>query len=193
MELASSVRPGRSTSRGCRRRTSSASTSRRCSTSRRESASTTSPTSSSRSGARTSSDQTGRKRCGLPAGPMSLLHRLIQGYMYPAYTGGLVTTYKSPEGRSAVAGPEEPVAVHQPTVAADRLHAGGRCSPVRSGSASTTIARLVKASRGKSETTSTPHPRPRVRRGSTTCRPRRSRHPEELGQQVRRRGPSSTT
>ena len=43
------------------------------------------------------SDQTGRKRCGLPAGPMSLLHRLIQGYMYPAYTGGLVTTYKSPE------------------------------------------------------------------------------------------------
>src|SRR5687767_8545811 len=43
------------------------------------------------------SDQTGRKRCGLPAGPMSLLHRLIQGYMYPAYTGGLVTTYKAPE------------------------------------------------------------------------------------------------
>ena len=40
-------------------------------------------------------DKTGQKRCGLPAGPMSLLHRLIQGYMYPAYTGGLVTTYKS--------------------------------------------------------------------------------------------------
>jgi len=42
-------------------------------------------------------DKTGRKRCGLPAGPKSLLHRLIQGYMYPAYTGGLVTTYKSSE------------------------------------------------------------------------------------------------
>jgi multiple sugar transport system substrate-binding protein len=40
-------------------------------------------------------DKTGQKRCGLPAGPKSLLHRLIQGYMYPAYTGGLVTTYKS--------------------------------------------------------------------------------------------------
>jgi len=40
-------------------------------------------------------DKTGQKKCGLPAGPMSLLHRLIQGYMYPAYTGGLVTTYKS--------------------------------------------------------------------------------------------------
>jgi multiple sugar transport system substrate-binding protein len=43
------------------------------------------------------SDRTGRKRCGLPAGPMSLLHRLIQGYLYPSYTGGLVTTYKSSE------------------------------------------------------------------------------------------------
>jgi multiple sugar transport system substrate-binding protein len=42
-------------------------------------------------------EKTGQKRCGLPAGPMSLLHRLIQGYMYPAYTGGLVTTYKSAE------------------------------------------------------------------------------------------------
>ncbi|MEK6207403.1 MAG: ABC transporter substrate-binding protein [Chloroflexota bacterium] len=40
-------------------------------------------------------DKTGQKRCGFPAGPKSLLHRLIQGYMYPAYTGGLVTTYKS--------------------------------------------------------------------------------------------------
>ena len=40
-------------------------------------------------------DKTGQKRCGFPAGPMSLLHRLIQGYMYPAYTGGLVTTYKN--------------------------------------------------------------------------------------------------
>ena len=40
-------------------------------------------------------DKTGQKRCGLPAGPKSLFHRLIQGYLYPAYTGGLVTTYKS--------------------------------------------------------------------------------------------------
>jgi multiple sugar transport system substrate-binding protein len=40
-------------------------------------------------------DKTGQKRCGLPAGPKSLFHRLIQGYLYPAYTGGLVTTYKN--------------------------------------------------------------------------------------------------
>jgi len=40
-------------------------------------------------------EKTGQKRCGFPAGPMSLLHRFIQGYLYPSYTGGLVTTYKS--------------------------------------------------------------------------------------------------
>lgn len=42
-------------------------------------------------------DKTGKKRCGLPAGPKSLLQRMIQGYLYPAYTGGLVTTYRSAE------------------------------------------------------------------------------------------------
>lgn len=40
-------------------------------------------------------DKTGQKRIGLPAGTNSLLHRLMQGYFYPSYTGGLVTTYKS--------------------------------------------------------------------------------------------------
>src|SRR5687767_1875432 len=40
-------------------------------------------------------DKTGQKRIGLPAGANSLLHRLMQGYFYPSYTGGLVTTYKS--------------------------------------------------------------------------------------------------
>jgi multiple sugar transport system substrate-binding protein len=40
-------------------------------------------------------DKTGKKRCAIPAGPMGLYHRIIQGYLYPAYTGGLVTTYKS--------------------------------------------------------------------------------------------------
>jgi len=40
-------------------------------------------------------DKTGLARIGLPAGPNSLLHRLLQGFLYPSYTGGLVTTYKS--------------------------------------------------------------------------------------------------
>ncbi len=38
---------------------------------------------------------TGQKKIGLPAGPNGLMHRLTQGYLYPAYTGGLVTTYRS--------------------------------------------------------------------------------------------------
>lgn len=40
-------------------------------------------------------DKTGQARIGLPAGPNSLLHRLLQGFLYPSYTGGLVTTYKN--------------------------------------------------------------------------------------------------
>ncbi len=40
-------------------------------------------------------DATKEKKLGLPAGPNGLMHRLTQGYLYPAYTGGLVTTYRS--------------------------------------------------------------------------------------------------
>lgn len=40
-------------------------------------------------------DATKDKKIGLPAGPNGLMHRLTQGYLYPAYTGGLVTTYRS--------------------------------------------------------------------------------------------------
>jgi multiple sugar transport system substrate-binding protein len=40
-------------------------------------------------------DRTGQKRFGWPVGTNGLIHRLLQGYWYPSYTGGLVTTYKS--------------------------------------------------------------------------------------------------
>ena len=40
-------------------------------------------------------EKSGSKRCAIPAGPNGLYHRIIQGYLYPSYTGGLVTTYKS--------------------------------------------------------------------------------------------------
>lgn len=42
-------------------------------------------------------EKTGQKRFGWPAGTNGLIHRLLQGYFYPSYTGGLVTTFKSPE------------------------------------------------------------------------------------------------
>jgi multiple sugar transport system substrate-binding protein len=40
-------------------------------------------------------DKTGQKRFGFPLATDGLIHRLIQGYFYPSYSGGLVTTYKS--------------------------------------------------------------------------------------------------
>jgi multiple sugar transport system substrate-binding protein len=38
---------------------------------------------------------TKEKKIGFPAGPSGLMHRLTQGYLYPSYTGGLVTTYRN--------------------------------------------------------------------------------------------------
>jgi len=42
-------------------------------------------------------DKTGQKRFGWPVGTNGLIHRLIQGYWYPSFTGGLVTSFKSAE------------------------------------------------------------------------------------------------
>ncbi len=40
---------------------------------------------------------TGENKVGLPAGPKGLIHRMLQGYWYPSYTGGEVTGFKSSE------------------------------------------------------------------------------------------------
>ena len=37
-------------------------------------------------------DKTGQKRFGWPVGTNGLIHRLLQGYWYPSFTGGLVTS-----------------------------------------------------------------------------------------------------
>jgi multiple sugar transport system substrate-binding protein len=34
---------------------------------------------------------------GIPGGPKGLLHRFIQGYLYPSFTGGQITTFRSAE------------------------------------------------------------------------------------------------
>jgi multiple sugar transport system substrate-binding protein len=39
----------------------------------------------------------GKAVFGLPAGPESLLHRFIQGYLYPSFTGAQVTAFRSDE------------------------------------------------------------------------------------------------
>ena len=41
-------------------------------------------------------DKTGEKKLGIPAGPGSLLHRFIHGYLYPSFTGYQVIKFDSP-------------------------------------------------------------------------------------------------
>jgi len=40
---------------------------------------------------------TGERKLGIPAGPKGLYNRLLQGYLYPAFTGAEVTGFRSPE------------------------------------------------------------------------------------------------
>ncbi|MEE1612995.1 ABC transporter substrate-binding protein [Microvirga sp. CF3016] len=45
-------------------------------------------------------DKTGQRRLGFPAGPTGLLPRFFQGYFYPSFTGGVVTTFKSADAQA---------------------------------------------------------------------------------------------
>jgi len=40
-------------------------------------------------------DATGDKKLGFPAGDGGLMHRFLEGYIYPSYTGGMVTGFRS--------------------------------------------------------------------------------------------------
>ena len=40
--------------------------------------------------------KTGKRMLGFPAGPKGLMHRFFEGFLYPSYTGGLVTTFRGP-------------------------------------------------------------------------------------------------
>ena len=43
----------------------------------------------------------GKPVFGFPAGPKGLYHRFFQGFLLPSYTGGLISTFTSPEAVSA--------------------------------------------------------------------------------------------
>jgi multiple sugar transport system substrate-binding protein len=45
-------------------------------------------------------DETGGPKCGFPHA--GLFHRFLQGYLWPAFTGGMVTTFKSQEAADAL-------------------------------------------------------------------------------------------
>ena len=38
---------------------------------------------------------TGKRMIGFPAGPKGLMHRFFEGFLYPSYTGGVVTPFRS--------------------------------------------------------------------------------------------------
>lgn len=43
---------------------------------------------------------TGERKLGLPAGPKGLFARFFQGYLYPSYTGGVVSTFKNADAEA---------------------------------------------------------------------------------------------
>lgn len=47
--------------------------------------------------AQAASEGEGRPVLGFPAGDQGLMHRFLQGYLYPSFTGGMVTGFDSPE------------------------------------------------------------------------------------------------
>ena len=47
--------------------------------------------------AKTLDEKTGGPKMGFPAGPKGLMHRFLQGYLYPSYTHSMVTKFRSPE------------------------------------------------------------------------------------------------
>jgi multiple sugar transport system substrate-binding protein len=47
------------------------------------------------------STETGSPKCGFPAGPQGLKHRFFQGFLLPAYTGSMVTKFRSAEAEQA--------------------------------------------------------------------------------------------
>jgi multiple sugar transport system substrate-binding protein len=46
--------------------------------------------------ASTIQQQTGKRMLGFPAGPQGLMHRFLEGFLYPSYTGGVVFPFRSP-------------------------------------------------------------------------------------------------
>lgn len=45
-------------------------------------------------------EATGERKLGFPAGPKGLMHRFLQGYLYPSFTGGVVRTFRSEDAKA---------------------------------------------------------------------------------------------
>jgi multiple sugar transport system substrate-binding protein len=45
-------------------------------------------------------EKTGKRLLGFPAGPQGLMHRFLEGFLYPSFTGGVVTPFRTPEAEA---------------------------------------------------------------------------------------------
>jgi len=107
------------------------------------------------------------KKLGFPASDRGLMHRFLQGYIYPSYTGGMVTGFKTKTPRrcgrsSRTCGS---TLTRRPLLTAS---CRSSCSPKRSGWLSTTRRAWWRRSR-PNQVTSSPSRRPRGRRGWASC------------------------
>jgi multiple sugar transport system substrate-binding protein len=59
-------------------------------------------------------DRTGQRRLGFPAGPTGLMPRFLQGYLYPSFTGGVVSTFMSADAETGWAVMKDLWAVSNP-------------------------------------------------------------------------------
>ncbi len=45
-------------------------------------------------------EKTGKRLLGFPAGPQGLMHRFLEGFLYPSFTGGVVTPFRSADAEA---------------------------------------------------------------------------------------------
>jgi multiple sugar transport system substrate-binding protein len=65
--------------------------------------------------AKAMAEATGSPKFGLPAGPKGLIHRFVQGNLYPSFTDSMVTKFRSPEAEAMWAKMKELWAVTIPS------------------------------------------------------------------------------
>ncbi|UTW11221.1 ABC transporter substrate-binding protein [Marinobacterium rhizophilum] len=58
--------------------------------------------------------ETGEAKLGFPAGPKGLIHRFLQGYLYPSYTNSVVTEFRSDKAKQMWASFKDIWAVSNP-------------------------------------------------------------------------------
>ncbi len=111
---------------------------------------------------------TGERKLGFPAGPTGLMARFFQGYLYPSYTGGVVSTFKSAEAEQ-MWGAFKALWAHVNPASTATTSCRSPWLRARCGSPST-ISPGSRTRCRRSPTISSRSPPPPVRRAAASCR-----------------------